>query len=102
MSTLLSCSPVLCKTTMYLCLRANHLPLVLNRTSKDKKRQHPRRNGKRAENAIELPQVSLRGADAFFCSCFTRRKIASAISSCETIFRDISISSPIRIDQFSA
>ena len=65
MSTLLSCSAVLCKTTIYLCLRANHLALVLNRTSKDNKGQHPRRNSTRAEDAIELPQVSLRGADAF-------------------------------------
>lgn len=34
-------------------LRANQLPLFSNRTSKYKKRQHPRQNGTREENAIE-------------------------------------------------
>ena len=38
---------------------ANHLPLVSNHTSKNKKRQHPRRNGTRVENVMELTQVDL-------------------------------------------
>ena len=49
------------KKKLFLFIRANHLHLVSNlqKTSKNKKRQHPRRNGTGAENAIDLPQVDL-------------------------------------------
>lgn len=42
-----------------LMFKGQSLTLVSNHTSKDKKRQHPGRNGRRAENAMELPQVDL-------------------------------------------
>jgi len=45
---------------MYLRLRANHLPLVSNRTSKDKEKKHPRLNGTGAANAIQLRQENPR------------------------------------------
>lgn len=57
----LACGVLLWKTTINLCLRANHLPLISTHTSKDKKRLRPRGNGTGAENAIELPQVDLKG-----------------------------------------